>query len=592
MGNTYHSPSLEKPPMLWSILLCVVLSLPAMCASAQDTLTITYSDTYSPTAVQPVKIPAVSKAKRTNRDAISFVIIGEENLDENMSKALNYAVSVWQGAIRNNGIIVIEVKTENIEESIRTKVQYKVKNSEYTPLSLINYPLLPDKRPFDFPDGIITINSNMEWDYAIGENISENGNNLAYGLMRAIARILGFGSSIKVYDTGEFVFGCQKGHSIFEKRIVNSNGVALSSISPNRGKPSAALTNYVTAENTEFYLNTSDEQFKLAPPPYSHDRLPFIFLDDPNSLMGDRVSAGSYVLDVDNATQAILNDLGWDIKATPSIKIISDDVPDTGIASSYQEHNFRIENSESSLQSPTWAYRLPLADGSFKTINLPDNGLSCVTPAVDNPALYRINQDGDIEASLQFSCTVNGRKVQSAPFRLTLELKPFIEYAEITDIVDNSPYASYNVHYRVKYRGADKIKVSVEEEYSSKLKSCYIREPYIATGVADHITSPYYAWLDFSAENKYGKSVYTIELEPRGASWNKSHSVSESTAGRHATAADVQHDNERFEVYDVNGINLGTVTDLADIDRNSRKGLLIIKHLRDGITVRTFKLIN
>lgn len=589
MGNTYHSPSLKKPPMLWSILLCVVLSLSALCASAQDTLTITYSDTYSPAAVQPVKIPAVSKAKRANRDAISFVILGEENLDENMSKALNYAVSVWQGAIRNNGIIVIEVKTENIEESIRTKVQYKVKNSEYTPLTLINSSFPLDQRPFDAPDGIIKINPNIEWDYAVGENISENGNNLAYALMRSIARILGFGSSIKVGDKEEFTFCSKRYHSIFDKRIVDSDSVMLSSIRPNN---TSGLKNYINAQGKEFYVRTATTKFKLAPPPYTRDNLPFVFFDDPNSLMGVRMATGSYILDVDNATKTILNDLGWDIKATPSIKIISDDVPDTGIASSYQEHNFRIENSESSLQSPTWAYRLPLADGSFKTINLPDNGLSCVTPAVDNPALYRINQDGDIEASLQFSCTVNGRKVQSAPFRLTLELKPFIEYAEITDIVDNSPYASYNVHYRVKYRGADKIKVSVEEEYSSKLKSCYIREPYIATGVADHITSPYYAWLDFSAENKYGKSVYTIELEPRGASWNKSHSVSESTAGRHATAADVQHDNERFEVYDVNGINLGTVTDLADINRISGKRLLIIKHIRDGITVRTFKLIN
>lgn len=590
MGNTYHSPSLKKPPMLWSILLCVVLSLSALCASAQDTLTITYSDTYSPTAVQPVKIPAVSKAKRANRDAARIEIRGIDNLDENMQKALNYAVSVWSGAILSDVPFLIEVITADIEESINTEVKYFTTKGEFVSTALMAHKDNLTGRNLTIPDGIITINSNMEWDYAIGENISDNGNNLAYGLMRSIARILGFGSSIEVKeDTGEFCFTNKRYQSIFDKRIVNSDSVLLSSIRPNNTN---GLNNYINAQGQEFFVRIAAGEFKLAPPPYSHDKLPFIFLDDPNSLMGDRVSAGSYVLDVDNATQAILNDLGWDIKATPSVSIVSDDVPDTGIASSYQEHNFRAESIFSSMQSPAWTYKLPLADGSVRTINLPDSALSCTVPAVDNPDLYRINQDGDIEASLQFSCIVNGMKVQAAPFRLTLELKPLIEYAEITEIVDNAPYLSYDAHYKVKYRGADKVKVSVEEEYSSKLKSCYIREPYIAAGVADHITAPYYAWIDFTAENKYGKSVYTIELEPHGASWSKSHAGSGSTAGRHATAIGVQPGNDRFEVYDVNGISLGTVTDLADIDRISRKGLLIIKHLRDGITVRTFKRMN
>lgn len=275
MGNTYHSPSLKKPPMLWSILLCVVLSLSALCASAQDTLTITYSDTYSPAAVQPVKIPAVSKAKRANRDAISFVILGEDNLDENITKALNYAVSVWQGAIRNNAIILIEVKVEDIEECINTVVQYKVKNSEYTPLTLINSSFPLDQRPFDAPDGIIKINPNIEWDYAVGENISENGNNLAYALMRSIARILGFGSSIKVGDKEEFTFCSKRYHSIFDKRIVDSDSVMLSSIRPNN---TSGLKNYINAQGKEFYVRTATTKFKLAPPPYTRDNLPFVFL--------------------------------------------------------------------------------------------------------------------------------------------------------------------------------------------------------------------------------------------------------------------------------------------------------------------------
>ncbi len=31
-----------------------------------------------------------------------------------------------------------------------------------------------------------------------------------------------------------------------------------------------------------------------------------------------------------------------------------------------------------------------------------------------------------------------------------------------------------------------------------------------------YITAPYYAWIHISAENKYGKDVYTLELPPYG----------------------------------------------------------------------------
>ncbi|WP_290431108.1 hypothetical protein [Muribaculum intestinale] len=268
-----------------------------------------------------------------------------------------------------------------------------------------------------------------------------------------------------------------------------------------------------------------------------------------------------------------------------SIKIISDDVPDTGLASAYEPHTFRIDAGSLSITNPKWTLQLPLADGSFSTISLPDTGLSCTVPKIDNEEQYQINVDGDIEAKLYFSCTSNGRELNATPFKISLELKPIIKYATIEKIVDNSPYYSYDAHFKVKYYGADKILVTVEEEYGAKMKAQFIYEPLIAYGIADHITSLFYAWIDFTAENKYGKTVYTIELQPGGI-------VSPTNSIQTIPLSDSAYgDNDRFEIYDINGNRIGVTNDLASISQISYEGLLIVKHIRNNQVIDTIKIM-
>jgi len=576
---------------MWRFLIAVIISLSPISILAQDIETIIYSDTYTEASEQSVKVPFLTKAQRANRNASHFVVINSD-LDENVSKALDYAFSVWEGSILTSDSIYIEVRTEDIEESIRTAVQYFNTTNEAIPLALKyhNDPL--EERNRDIADGIITINSNINWDYNIGDNISSDGNNLAYGLMRAIARILGFGSSIEINDSGNFYFQNRRYHTVFDKRIENSDGLSLSSIKVNGGRPSGSLDNYINTSGQEFFVRTNDKLFKLDPPPYTREYPPFVFLADQNSLMGGKLSTGNYILNIDETTKTILRDLGWNIQPKPSVNIKSEDVPDTGIASAYDSHRFSAECGDAMVKDPLWSFILPLVNGTMQIVHPEDNNLSCTIPPIADPNLYHVNQDGDIEGVLQFSCVINGIEVKAPPFKLFLELKPLIEYASIEEIVDNAPYASYDAHYKVKYRGADKIKVSVEEEYSSKLKTCYIREPYIAYGVADHITAPYYAWIDFTAENKYGKSIYSIEIEPHGSSWSKLYAGLDLTAVRHSDLSEIISGNDRFEVYDAAGIKVGDYTDIADIDRIPRKGLLIIKHIRGGAIIRTFKKMN
>ena len=100
---------------------------------------------------------------------------------------------------------------------------------------------------------------------------------------------------------------------------------------------------------------------------------------------------------------------------------------------------------------------------------------------------------------------------------LTLELKPRIKSVKVVKIVSNMPkYDSYDVYYDVEYVGSDELFISVEEEYGGGMSSQIIKEPFYAHVKSENITAPYYAWIDISAENKYGKDVYTLELPPYG----------------------------------------------------------------------------
>ena len=94
--------------------------------------------------------------------------------------------------------------------------------------------------------------------------------------------------------------------------------------------------------------------------------------------------------------------------------------------------------------------------------------------------------------------------------------KPTIDSATILHIVHNETNHSYDAYFEVRYQGADAIIVSLEEEYGSKVRTWHITKPDLIVGTIDDITAPYRAWIDFTAENEYGRCVYTIELLPYG----------------------------------------------------------------------------
>lgn len=249
--------------------------------------------------------------------------------------------------------------------------------------------------------------------------------------------------------------------------------------------------------------------------------------------------------------------------------------------SAYVEHGFEISSPTEGFGSPKWELMMPLSDGTGSVVGLTDNGFSCAIPVITDPENYEIT-DGRIRGQLRFTCVKDADDVMSASIDLIWSLKPYIERVTITKIVDKSPDESYDAHFEAVYYGATSIRSSIEEEYSSVLKTKYYYDYPVAVGVAENILSPYRAWIDFEAGNQYGKDVYTVELGPGGEIIDQS--AIDIPVADEATVT-------RISVYDMSGRMHGEVENVGQLRGLGLRGLFILRLFSGDNAVGVSKVV-
>ena len=258
--------------------------------------------------------------------------------------------------------------------------------------------------------------------------------------------------------------------------------------------------------------------------------------------------------------------------------ITGNDIPESGFASAYISHSFRIDGEgRDNITDGKWAFVLPSSNGEETVVKIAEDGLFFDIDSLSNPDDFTISKDGIICGKIRFSGILD---VQAVDLQLdvTIDLKPLISNVSYTtQKIDGLD--SYNAFCKVDYKGADYVYVKLEEEYGAMVRTQFVREPYSAHFACRNIASPFYAWIDIEAVNKYGRTVYTIELPP----FDDQQTAIDNSVGDDNVYSEIK-------VYTADGKYLKTISDVSAI-QSLLPGVYVLAYCRQNKVVRTSKIL-
>ncbi len=498
------------------------------------------------------------------------------------------AADIWCSCLDNNDTIRLECHYEELDNNndVEVEVLYRPKTDIYYPTSLYSHLWGVDFGELTNADAEIYINKKMVWDCSHNEIIIPSARNMTYAMMRAIAISLGFGSSVtkKTIRGNEIiVFGSKSGCSIFDSFIFSSDGLYLKDIDNIGNRNNPVLTNFSQPGNgTYIYAMTQDNEHKLYAPSSFEAYKSMVYLDNDESLMYYDLRTGTKQFRVDEVTKELLHAIGWDFKVAKDIEIIGNGINENGITSAYESHTFSLKNNiGGTITDASWTYTLPLANGGDTIISESKNTLVFSIGSIKDESKYKINVNGDIYGKVSFTGSINGKTVQDT-YNLSLELKPHINNVDIILKKESHLVDYYDISFVVEYTGTNMVTVSIEEEYSSKLRSQSVYEPFLAHVYIPSITSFNYAWIDIEAENKYGKDIYTVELPPFEGENNRNLIMSGGQAYRQS------QNYTDIDVFDINKNKISRIQNLKEL-HTLHPGLYILKYYKEKECVKTTK---
>lgn len=171
-----------------------------------------------------------------------------------------------------------------------------------------------------------------------------------------------------------------------------------------------------------------------------------------------------------------------------------------------------MEDGAGDISDQSWSFSLRNKDGQYVEIKNA-TGDSFEIPALKSTENYYVNLNGDLEGRIECTYKKDNAFHQATPFALSLELKPAIISIDDVRQVFDDPYG-FKLLFNVRYTGADKISVEVEEDYNPAVRDYTFQEPFLAHAVTGYITALDYSWVTVIVQNKYGSASQTMEFEP------------------------------------------------------------------------------
>ena len=548
-------------------LIGLILITPSLICAQKPSITqlrfYQYANSYSTSSLTQ-EFP--QKSLRHNSQSGTFILNFEDTPDS-IQTAAKAACEFWASKLKNRQPIRLNFSFMSLSDfgenlAILTTPSYMADTNPFMPSALFSHINNFEVSDNNQPDGLIWINSDLNWNCAFSSTSSSSQSlNLYSHILRSVAICLGFGSSVTEYEPSEGLCFQEIGHPSLFDHLIFSDNTRLSTLEDF----SPELYEFTT--NNPVYAYLKDQDHILFTPQEYHIGESLIFLDNPQSLMHYDLGYGNVFFDIDNLTIELLNEIGWDLQLNKTVSILCDDIDEDGIGSAYSAHSFKL--SDENISQHNWTFKVFDAAANEIIVYESNNAVFLLPAIGDNPT-YARNINGDIIGQLECIFEENG-VVKSAIFKLSLELKPSIN--SIFNItkhwVDGSP--NFGLTFCVDYSGADNLSVFIEQEYSSGITRQRIYEPFIAHVKIRSLAPIVYNWIDITVSNKYGSVTETIELEPtlRQVEQSELDAISTST-------------NRNVAIYNSQGICIGIYAERESYQLPLPTGLYIFKYSSDN----------
>lgn len=544
--------------------------------------TLEFTENFGDAAPRPVT-PLPAKAQRVSSHAGNVSFNFDAAVPDSVRIAANVAANIWGAMLMPLDSVKIDFGYQPLTNDVETEVRYQeIGGQSYCPksyyVSRINTNVPHNMKIA----GSIKLNSSQSWECGFGDVNNISARNVTYAVMRSIANILGFGSSLCVKNK-HISFALEKGYSTFDYMVFNSNDEFLSEIPHLNRRDNPRLNAFVQpTAPVEIFVAKQHPQYKLYAPPVYESGKSLVYLDNPGSLMHHDLNVGDKSFTVDAVTRELLDSVGWGLGVQPAVKISSDDVDSTGIASAYESHRFTV-NHQGQFNNSHWSYSLMLKDGTAAMIKEQTGGDSFEVPALSDISRFGRNVNGDLCGKIKLTGELDGVAVEDV-FNLYLEVEPVITKVEIIDKVLSADGLYYDLLFNVTYLGSETVKYEVEQDMIISYIDRYsVNEPFIAHCKVPHLVADLTTWVDITVKNAYGSDKYTIELPPFGQTTSD---ISPAGIVGVATSAP----NPGIEVYSVSGVRLGYF-DSPNCLNELPVGIYLIKCSTENGLVKTIKYI-
>lgn len=480
--------------------------------------TIKFADNFN-TQSGPNKIrqSLLPRDQRLSSHAGSIRMVAE-NVPENVMNCLTYAKSIWENVLAKQPSLILEVEYMPIDNDIETVVYYYKDESDiFIPYSM-KYEL--DQKSIA---GKITINSTIDWDYAMADNIDANKKNLTFALIRSLCRILGFGSSIAYNaNTQQYRFYNRTGYTPFDYLVESSDGISLTEIPLKGGRNNPELTAYLNQEGRSFTVGKDSVKYKLV-----NNTLPALsFLED--GLMSADVSVGDHYLKVDDNALDVLRMIGWEVESANLFKIIcidskGNEIPDsTGIFTANESHSFQVVPARrpiAGIPNLKWKFLVPLKNGDMKEVDVRSGASACTIQRADLNTDYEYDVDGLVKCRLEVEGTFGNVQVKAQPYTVYWSFGPRINKVRVTEINYSEDRRFYKAKFEVDCEGAEVMQFFTTEEFNPVSTIHKIREYKTYKGETGYMYAKGYAWLNFRFEQDGKEVEYKVEIAPDTQDW-------------------------------------------------------------------------